>query len=284
MIHSLVFLNALLPLLTCFVVEPPLRQETTVPQGGSFLTKRIWITVSDSSFLNSQANLLLISTKVSLTSSEIKTEQMVSTHTGLGGSFYYFDMPLSYECFRISSSSSLNANAWKTTDWICNIQPSLLYEITSDVPAKIRKRNDDLEWKRWADAPLLGLILSSYISFDSAYENGYSAYLELQSTWLSYYAGNIEGTTLDNTFLFDYSEKQCQERSPDPIKERKISVREKVSELKNQYTNSPHSVSLATKRDKKIEIIALISIVILSFGIFYLFFLHKNNESHKQQN
>lgn len=234
-------------------------QETqTITTNCTYKTKRIWVICSNSEYL-SAGRSLNIQVKETVVSKTQDPVAMNSCKTFKGGSFYYFDVAKSTECFRIESIQSPNLVVYKT-DWVCDIKTSLVYEITPDVSAGIRSRTTDVEDKRHPDAQILALLLSSYITFDSSYENGYGGYAELKDAWISKYIGNygtIVGPDLSNTFIYDYTKEEYENRYIDDKKTRKLSVSDKITELSNAYSTQRASVPLVSKRDKWISILAL---------------------------
>lgn len=230
----------------------------TITTNCTFQSKRVWVICSDARFL-SDGKSLSFQAKDTVIAKAKDPVPMSISETWKGGYFYYFDIPKTTECFRIDSIKDSNTIAYKT-DWVCDIKTSLVYEITSDVSAGIRSRTTDVEDKRHPDAKILGLLLSSYITFDPSYENGYGGYAELQTAWISKYIGNygsIEGPDLANTFIYDYTEEEYQNRYTDGKKTRVLSVADKVTELSNAYASKKASAPLVSKRDKWISILAL---------------------------
>lgn len=248
-----------------------------------FRTKRIWIICSDNRYVSS-GNSLFVQTKDTVFSNESGSLSLQSSNTWKGGVFYFIDVPKSVECFRVNSLSSLGIIVYKT-DWVCNISPSLVYEITSDVNANIRSRTTDVEAERHPDAKILGLLLSSYTSYDSSYENGYGAFPQLNEAWFSFYIGllgSVEGPDLSETFIFDYTREEYENRYINDRKTRKVSVADKISELSAAYSALGSSQRMTARRDNVVSISLLCLCAIIAAGLVILAsFLDKKKYGEK---
>jgi hypothetical protein len=130
------------------------------------------------------------------------------------------------------------------------------------------------------DAYLLGLVVSSFLSEDSSYENGYSAYIDLYSNWLRHYSGNVYISSIDaspslkSIFIKDYNPMDYINKNPSTPKDRIISVSDKIEELKNNYENnahlSPQAVNIYTRFSLLLFILSLVVTSILFTIAFFV--------------
>lgn len=234
-----------------------------VPANGDFDTKRVWLFVNDQSFLSAGSELR-ISTKKNLFSAPSSFFPVDSCTNSLGGIYYFVDIPVDVQCFSIASVQKSGSKIVQATGWVDDIFPSRVYEITSSFSSKIRPRNANFAWKDKPDAFLLGMLLSSYISYSGSYENGYAAYEELNLYWFKYYVGDVENTSLETTFIYDYSKEQCENRASSGQKTRKVSVKNKISELSENHSQGVNQKKLTTARNNLIALISLAGCIALS--------------------
>jgi hypothetical protein len=262
--------------------EVVLKQTETITNETTFSTKRIWVTVSDSRFV-SNGNVIVFQKKASLFSQPGENTLPNVSKTYKGGIFYYIDVPLSTECFRVNSIDE-KGNAIYQTDWVCDILPSYLYEVTSAVNGYIRARSSDLEAERHPDSKILGLLLSSYITFSPSYENGFAAYPELQTLWISKYIGELEtvpGPDLSSTYIFDYTLADCENPNPQARKTRLVSVEDKISELGASYKGGVPSKKLTSSRDSWLASGLLVVCSLLTFGVILSYYLIAGRKNEK---
>ena len=239
----------------------------------SFYTQRIWLCVSNKSFLTPNSSLHFLAKK-DLISDECSFEIQYQKNWD-GGIFYFADIPLGFSMFRVSSCN--NEETLCQTKWMYNILPSKLYEIW-DESLIIRSRNADVHCP---DAHVLSLVLSAYLSFESSYENGYSAFPDIQKTWLNYYSGATNGT-LENTYLYDYGENDYLIKDQNPKKTVLKSVKEKIDEMEDSYNHMPHEKSIVSKKNCIIGLVFFFASILFSFGICFLFRRKLKNDKTNQ--
>lgn len=258
--HSLIYMSLLLILnINILGVQTSNDNNVTIEQleTSNINSKRLWFNVTNQSFLKDKTHLE-IEWKNDSIFSESATSHLNEIKNYNGGIYYYIDVPIKCESIRIHSKNR-EGIVVASTKWKTNLYPARLYEVfgNSDI---LRFRSADVYPP---DAYVFSAFISNYYSCSSSYENGYSAYLDIEKYWLSNYAGNVNGS-LDTTFFYDYP--YIQESNQQLTKSRLISAKEKVNELKYLYNRRP-----VQKRNADIKVLFIgLALFILTLGISFV--------------
>lgn len=255
----------LLFLLICYQSVPLAKSESIIvvkqENTSNFVTQRIWFCVSNKNYTIEGSELSFVS-KGSVNSSE-KTFLIQNQKNWDGGMYYFVDIPITHSMFKILSIKQ--GKILQETKWVYNILPTKLYEVW-DESNIIRTRNADVHSP---DAYILTLFLSAYLSNDPSYENGYSAYRDIQKSWLSFYSGATNGN-LENTYFYDYSDYDYLIKDQLPPKTVLKSAKEKINELENSYNELPRKESITVKKNKTIGLLFLMFSCVVSTFVWLL--------------
>lgn len=243
----------------------------TIENPTTFETKRIWVYVTSDTFISDGA-ALFVKTKKNLVSKGGEYKKLSSYTTAWNATYYYFDIGIDIYGFDISALDTKTNSITNTCEWIYRPEPTFIYEVTNDVPAKIRQRSVDVGWNNKPDAFVIGLLLSSFSTYSPAYENGYGGYLSIDTNWLSYYRGSDD--ELSSIFISDYTEEEYNEQNLALAKTRTISVASKIQELKEAYSSKPHSKKKTNSFDLIFEICSLVFVFSLSLALFLIIKKH----------
>lgn len=223
-------------------------------ESSSISSKRLWFNITNDVFLKDLTHLEIEwKNDSAFGSTNSKTLNTLKNYNG--GTYYYVDVPIKCESIRICSKNSDNA-IMSSTKWKTNLYPARLYEVFNHSNI-LRFRSADVFPP---DAYVLSSFLSNYYSCSSSYENGYSAYPDIERYWLVNYAGNVKGS-LETTYFYDYPLSQNQRE--DLNKTRLISAKDKLDELKNLSLNNP-----LKKRNSNLKVLFIgLALFIITFGL-----------------
>lgn len=142
--------------------------------------------------------------------------------------FYYCDVPLTVRALKIQSYWLTNGTLFGETKWCYDIFPARLYKFYKS-GSKMTCGPCNLS----PDAGALSLELASLSASNSSYVNGYSGFGDFEVYWLKYYSDGLGSQFLSSTYIVDCV-NDCVGQS------RKISLTEKISELREQYNQNAH--------------------------------------------
>lgn len=239
----------------------------------NFYTQRLWFNITNTNYLTENSNIV-VKAKEGDWSKDIVTFFPQSCANWNGGIYYFVDLPLSYSAFQIVSIDNDSNLLIKATKWRFEIYSSRLYEVYGDKDI-VRYRNADVYPP---DAYIIALYLSGYCTYNSNFENGYSAYEEMEHYWLKQYGGGMKGS-LENTFLYDYYEEDYISKDASTKKSKLISASDKISEIESMYRNNPIEKSVNDCKIKKVGFIFLLVSILISGVLTYLFLRKKKNDT-----
>lgn len=254
----------------CFIKASPLKSFGSEPKiiidsglKSNFYTKRVWLYVNNNDYKRENSKLVFEYKKDEFSSS-IASAEMFLVQNYNNKNYYYADMPIGFFGFRISSV--LNETIIAQTKWKYNFNPAQVHEIYSGSNT-IRKRTSDVSNP---DAIVIASVLSGYCSFDSSFENGFSAYSAINNNWVKHFAGNVNGNTFENVFLYDYEETDYINKKEDTKKTKLISVADKLSELYENYKKGGIQNNPANVKIKLIGLFLFVFVVLVSTVISWI--------------
>lgn len=239
----------------CFFATIDSRDSNSIiDSDANICTKRLWFNVTNEMYIN-KVNHLILEWKEHEFSQQISYVDMHQLTNYNRGIYYYADVPIECDIIRISAIDEFGV-AKISTQWKYYLYNARLHEIY-DNSNIIRYRRADVFPP---DAFILGNVFSCYFSCSSSYENGYSAYSDLQKYWLSCFSGNVNGT-FETVFIYDYH-LNLTEINCDTPKSRRVTLKDKIDELKEMYERNK---TTGRKSNTKVFFVGLVFLLVSIF-------------------
>jgi hypothetical protein len=226
----------LIPVDTSFIVPKTAIRFGPLENSSNFSTKRIISThiQATKNWVSDESQLFIV-TKDSFFSSGEARNKMSVYQSYNGRNYYYYDIPVRSEAFKIEVwNVDVSVKSGETT-WCYDIYPSKLY--------KIRDPNKQIMFgvcDTVPDVGVMSLLLGSYLTFSDSYDNGFSAYQEIQNNFLSKWKDGYNGQYLSTSYIYDYTREEYELNDPSLKKTHEVSLEQKISELKGQYDSNAH--------------------------------------------